>query len=48
MPGFQASWEFKLDDIPGFALDTRATLNVVVGELAALRGLSLMLKIDTP
>jgi hypothetical protein len=47
MLGFQASWGFNLNDIPGLALDTAVTLNIAAGELAALQELSLVLKIDT-
>jgi hypothetical protein len=47
MLGFQASWGFNLNDIPGLALDTPVTLNIVAGELAAFEELSLMLKIET-
>ena len=38
MPGFHASWGCKLNGIPGFALDTLATLDFMAGELAALEG----------
>ena len=48
MLGFQASWEFNLNDMPGLAQDTPVTPNIMPGELAALEELSLMLKIDTP
>jgi hypothetical protein len=48
MLGLQASWGVNLNDIPGLALDTPVTLNILAGELAALEELSLLLKIDTP
>jgi len=47
MLSFQASGGVP-QHIPGLALDTPVTLNIVASELAASEELSLMLKIDTP